>query len=237
MPLGASRAGLMSVAVDDIPDSDMFQNPIYQFFAGSIEDSDGTSPVDYPEVLAELEDASAVDSPTFRADQDGFKAVEYDGSGDKHEWTPNEDIPTGSDPLSVAALVYHRDSNTLMRAFSYGEENEGRAFALGVEDGNVETQNFGADSGIIGSSTAPSGDWITIGAKHTGSNDLDVYLNGDVDGSGSSSHDHDRANANHEIGDYIGRGDFWDGFIAEIVVCDGDESDQAFADYHNDRLG
>jgi len=236
-PIGGVRSGLYGAEVSAIPDNSMFQDPIYQFWGGLIDSSDGESPVDYPEGLAGLADASAVGSPTYRADQNGFAAVEYDpddGDDDGHDWTPDSQLPTGGSAVSGVMLVY-LDSSQDHALLSWGSSNSGEGFHFGVDSNNNPILALFGLSNTFGSTSASTGQWITLGFTLSDGS-TEIYLNGVSDATGSQSVN--IQDDNHSIGYRRPIGDLHsDAFIAELIICAGDESEQAFSDYHSNRLG
>ena len=217
-----------------IPDSGMFQDPIYQYWAGSYDGGDGDSPFDYPEVLTDST-ATAVGAPFFRADQSGFTAGEYDGIDDGHDALTGQ-LPTGAVGVSMAALVYvptaHRG-----RVFSYGDGNVGSSIALGVRgDNTVEATVQGSSYSFATGGTYSTGEWITIGASFN-SDTANSVLNGSFVATDGG----DTYNISNQDAGIAYRGfaslDWFDGYVAEIIVSATNEPEQAFADYHNDRLG
>ena len=222
--------------VGGIPDSGVFQDSQVQWWAGEgIDVDDGQQTSGWQDVLL---DATATDvgAPTFRADQAGFPAVEYDGVDDGHDFPSFSGIPTGSDPISFAATVYlpSLQSSTL---FGYGNDTTNEAHEFRFEDdGNVR---WGHWSGTVASGgDYPTGEWITTGGRTDGDT-VTVFLNGtnvsSDTGATANVPDENRGFGYRSVG---GRTEAYkDGFINEILVSNGAESDQAFEDYHNDRLG
>jgi len=229
----------------DIPDSGMFQSPIYQWASSAINASDGASPVDWPESLAALGDASAVGTPTYRSDEAGFEAVEYEASNDEgHNWNSDSQLPTGTGPLSIAATIYVKSISGLHTIISWGEsaldqDPDGtlRIALLAQDSDGVRLNASGNDVDAFGGSIS-TGQWITVGGSLDESSG-EVYLNGSNVGSDSSP-DFTRSitDGSESLGYVADRDDFYlDAYVYDIVVSDVKESDQAFSDYHNDRLG
>lgn len=235
---GGVRGSLRNVSVGTapaIPDSGMFQSPIYQFWAGGLDETDGTGSVPYPEVLADLPDATAVGGPIYRADQSGFEAVEYDGVDDGHDWSPDSNIPTGSDSFSWAALAYLQDTDNNNQFIGYGDFfNAGESNLLNTTGENLR-HDLGGGESLSGGSTLPTGEFITVGVSYDGSTRT-LYFNGSQDGSDNPPTP-SVTDEMHTIG-YRSNGSLYtDGFITEIILSDSAESDTAYSDYHNDRLG
>ena len=216
-----------------IPDSGMFQSPIYQFWAGAYEGSDQDSPFDYPEVLAELPDATAAGAPIFNSDQAGFAAGEYDGVDDGHDISPDAQLPTGDDPWTLVALVYVRDGSGSNGAIGWGNNAVDESMLLRVRDGDAEQNVWGQN--LIGDSV-PTEDWVSLAGTYDGST-LEVLSQGSLDNSTSLS-DLNIQDENHSLAYRSANNDaFLDGFVAEVIVSDVAEPEQAFSDYHQDRLG
>jgi len=218
-----------------IPDTSMFQNPIYQWTAqAGIGVSDGSEASSWDDQLASLT-ASSVGNPLFRADQAGFEAVEYDGSDDAHNYTSNADAPTGQSALSFAALVYINDVTVNNSIASYGPINDSEGFELSIEDGNVRADLF--FQGLAESGNPSANAWLTVGGSLGTDGTVKAYLNG------SSVATDDQGNPNlTQSNESLGyrRPDnsrHLNGFIAEVIVCAAEESSQAFSDYDTDRLG
>lgn len=224
----------VDVGARAIPDTSMFESPIYQFYAGAIGASDGDSPVPFTEVLAGLTDASAVDSPIYRADKGGYAAVEYDGSNDGHQWTADSQLPTGDSEVSFAALLWVRDETGNNTAIAYGDVSDvGEHFELRVGGGKVQV---GIDSvSTYDGASVPTGELITIGTSYSTS-EVDIYSQGTRDNtvseSGLTLQDTDQTLASK-----ASSANRLDGFLVEAIVSDVDEPDQAFSDYHAERLG
>jgi len=221
-----------STVVSAIPDTSMFQSPIYQWTGAAIGSSDGTAPVDWPESLAGLSDASAVNSPEKQT-QSGKEAVLYDPAGpDYHTFTPDAQLPTGAEAFSIAATVYFNSTNA-QNATYWGDftDNQMNSFGIG-SGGTLEHAFFNND---ITGSTPATGQFITIGVRYDGSN-RKLYLNGSGDGSDSPGSVNVQ-DTNHALAYRLANSERpLDGYAHDIVVCDVAESDQAFADYHNDRI-
>jgi len=229
------RTGAGDVLFSAIPDTSMFQSPLYQFSAAKLNVADGTTGVTFPETLAGLSDPTVVGGPTFRENQDGFKAIEFDGS-DHHEWTPDSNLPTGADPHSWAALVYlpALPSGEKFTVCGYGAGNTNETTTIqfdGFDSGKLLSTFFSGD--IVGS-VPSTNQWITVGVSYDGSNRT-LYLDGSPDNSDSPGPINVQ-NANHTIAKAPFGGNRLDGFIAEVILCDAAESDQAFSDYHANRL-
>jgi hypothetical protein len=231
---GLQAGGVRNLSeISDIPDSGMFQSPIYQFWAGGITASDGSSSVSFPDVLGGLSDATAVGGPIYRTDQNGKEAVEYDGTDDGHDWTPDSKLPTGSDSFSIAALVYMRDTS-LSAIVNVGNQTTNEVNRLYIDSGNIIHAFW---SNNLAGGSLSTNTWLTLGVRYDGSN-RKLYIDGSPDASDSPGSVNVQ-DTNHQIAhkDVGGAGSFTDGYISEIIWSDVAESDQAFSDYHTDRLG
>jgi len=220
-----------------IPDTSMFQSPVYQFWAGAISANDGDSPVPFPEGLAGLSDASADGSPTFRADRGGFAAVEYDttdGDDDGHDWSGDSQMPSGDDQFSIFALAWLKSGSGKHNIVSWGQPSSGEGVYLSFNSGSVQASIWGG-ANPTGASIS-TGQWVTIGAIYNQSA-LAVLSNGSQDNSESQS-GLNLQDANQALGYRGFNGDEWsDIYLQEAIVCDTAEAESAFSDYHSDRLG
>jgi hypothetical protein len=212
----------------------MFQNPIQQYSAAVYGGADGDSPFALPEVVTGSS-ASAEGSPTFRANQSGFAAAEYDGSNDGHNGL-TANLPTGGVQVSFAALVY-ADSVHTGRLFTYGDDNAaGRRAIVSVRNGGgIEATVFGSSYSFARGGTYPTGQWITVGASFD-TDTATAYLNGSsVATDGGSTYNVSDTESRIGYTDYANPF-YFDGYIAEVVVSSAAEPDQTFTDYHNDRI-
>jgi len=220
-----------------IPDIGMFQSPLYQYTpATGLDANDGQTASAWTEQLAGAGDATAVGAPKYRADQAGSESVEYDAVDDGHDFPTDGDLPTGSGPVSFAATVYCKSTADIDAVVSYGNQTTGSRIIFGYNDGGqVRTSLYGGAGNASGGSIS-TGQWITMGAAIS-TDDLESYLNGAsvaTDTSASPSLD----DANRSIGyAKADSGRYADIYLYDLVICDARESDQAFSDYHNDRLG
>ena len=226
----------LSIKVVDVPDSDIFQNSLYRFSYHNVSQPDGTTPFDVPEVLAGLNDAQAQNSPTFREDQRGVRAGEYDrNDNDYHTFSPDANMPSGTDDFSIAALVYVNNSSDESGIVGWGGNSGSDEFVFRINDDGVEFGSRVSSEGFAGGGNVPSGEWITCGGLFDGDN-VKSILNGSLVAS-------DSASFSTNIGDYaeIGRthddsGREIDGFIGDIIICDGSESESSFDEYHNEWM-
>jgi len=215
----------------DIRDVGMFQNPIYQWWGENIDAVDGASPVDWPESLAALADASAVNGPTKQT-KSGFESVLYNGTSDGHNFTPDAQWPSGGQPHSIAALIYINDTSDYNTVASWGTSSTSRGMYFTVHDSKVSYGIWAKPDAQGG--TVPTGQWITVGAAAQ-VDSQEVYLNGSF--VGSESEFIDFPNQNHSIGyRRINNQMHMDGYIAEVVISDKFENAQSFSNYHQNRL-
>ena len=233
MPIGAARAGIVGGGIA-IPDSGMFQSLIYQYWAGAYNGTDGDSPFNLPEVLTDST-ATAVGAPVFRADQAGFAAAEYDGTDDGHDALTGQ-LPTGAVSVSFAALVYVPTAHT-GRVFAYGDGSDGGSALMAVRDDNtVEATVPGGSYSFATGGSYPTGEWMTIGASFD-TDTADAVLNGSfVATDGGSQYNISNQSAGIAYSGFDTS--FWfDGFVSEVVISNAAEPEQAFSDYHTNRLG
>jgi len=226
-PVGAARAGLLS-GRDAIPDTLMFQNPIYQFWAGGLGTSDGTSPVEFPEVLDGLPNASANGDPTYNADYSGLQFIDYDGN-DTHDWNPDSKLPTGSSAtLSIFVVYYTTDNKTIQELAGYGSDDVG--LTVGSDYG-IQTSSHNDVKG----GNPPQDTLDTAGFSYdVGSGSVEVFGGGSSAASGSTSAALD--DQNHGIGYDADNSDrYVSGGIAEVVICDAIESSTDYSTFHSDR--
>ena len=245
--MGLKESGLrgslrnVSVGIDAIPDSDIFQNPIYRYDYSSVGVSDETSPFDVPESLAGLNDATAEGSPIFREDQEGVAAGEYDGIDDGHNADSDSNTPTGTDAVSMAALVYVRSFDSNNCIYNYGPGSSGDTVNLNVrDDGRVLFRVNGGDFVTADSSTGlfETGQWVTVGGSlFSDGQDGEVFYNGDQVGATSGEDTPDLQNESHSIGYNRGDNDeYSDAFIADVIICDGREVESAYSEYHSEWM-
>ena len=246
--MGLKEAGLrgslrsVSTGVPPIPDSDIFQNPIYRFGYWEVNESDGTSPFDLPEVIAGLSDATAVGGPTYNTDQEGTAAGEYDGVDDGHDVSADSQHPSGNEDISVAALVYPRNATDEQNIYTYGDSGEpGIRIESGIIDGEVSMGGVGSGFPLAQGGTVPTDEWITMGGL-TDSNtaEMSAVLNGSFVATDSND-ESDVTDDNHSIAYNASiDGSYANVFIGDMIICDGTESEAAFQEYHDEwmqRLG
>jgi len=218
---------------DAIPDNGMFQEPVFQWWAGEgIDVDDGETASTWDDVLEDVT-ANAINTPKFRDDQAGIPAVEYDGNDDGHEFESDSALPTGDDPFTVIGLCYVNDVDGENTLIGWGNQSQDEGFWCYVLDGNVQVTVWGSSDANGGNPS--QGEWITFGARFDSDN-MDAILDGSQVASESVSMD-SLADSNRGIGRDLERnGRSMDGFIAEVVVSSTDESDTALSEYHDDRM-
>lgn len=226
--------GTLSLTEFTALDVSMFSDPQYQFYAASIEATDGDSPVPFPETLAGLSSATAVGSPTYRVDKNGqYDTVDYADTTDNygHNWDAENDSVTG-DAYSVAALIWLNSPGDNVGVFSWGSGTE--AFLIIDISGSISVAAGTSDPDRYG--TVPTGEFSTVGFSFSNGN-YNFYINGSNVGSESSGTPDSIDTGNIGIGYSRERNNAWfDGFITEVVVSNTEESGTAFSDYHNNRL-
>jgi len=224
------RTGAGDVLFSASAGTSMFQSPIYQFTASEINAQDGTSPVNYPEVLAGLPDATTTTDPTFRASfkTTGLQAVEYD-SNDFHNVSTDSQIPNNGEQISIFVL-YFNTANQQNGLAAFG--NTGEAFLEADTTNNEYRVNVSGANSFSGGS-APLDQLTTMGfAYDDSSNQGELFGNGVSAATASTSIDMSSHNLD------IGGGNTSkppSGAIMELIVCDTKESLTAYQQYHNDR--
>ena len=247
--MGLKESGLrgslrnVSVGIAAIPDTEMFDSPILQFWSGNgIGVSDGEFVNQWDDSLDDLTaSAETTDDNILREDKSGEPAVEIGDDGG-FNFTPT-DFPSGNEPFSVAVLIWMdavEDNQTIAQQ---GADNPDELWSFRVRDGNLQSFIFG-DSAQEGSTTVPTGQFITAGFvydpdKTEYSNDEILLLNGSVDASRDTSQNPNIDDNNHSFGWGQARDDpaLKDGFVVETLYSNAPESEQAFSDYHEDRIG
>jgi len=230
--------GAYADALSAIPDSGMFQSPLYQYTSvEGLDASDGQTADDWTEQLAGAGDATAVGGPVYRADQAGFAAVEYDGTDDAHDFPTDGQLPTGSTEVSFAATIYIKSAHT-SSVVDYGDgTGNGTYVELRIQsDNTVRFLTAQATADAEGGNYS-AGTWATTGGSLSPSQ-ADVYLNGSNVGTDSDPGTIDLLDQDRAIA-YRGynNDNFADIYLYDLVISDAKESDQAFSDYHQDRLG
>ena len=216
-----------------IPDISMFNSPIRHFWAGQgIDVDDGSQATTWTDQIAGTT-ASASDDPRYRADQDGFEAVEYFEDEEGGHEVDEDFMPTGSDPASVAALIFVPSSlDDIGNVTQWGSSGEDDLLLrVRPQDGDVlqfETTGSGTEATI----GYQPGEWMVVGGSMDDNGQLTVYHN-------------DSLSVGDEITVDIGGGHFFGydsgglefgGFIAEFIFSDVDEPDDSFSDYYESRL-
>ena len=137
MPFGASRAGLMSVAEDDIPDIGLD----HLWWGPSMKTADT-----YPDVEGAL-DMSAVESPQL-SDINDRQAADYDGSNDAH--TVSSSPSLGDNDAWTMVVVYDlADDGSANVAFDLGSNGSdfgGYEFNVRFDNDEYQMGHTGVDS-------------------------------------------------------------------------------------------
>jgi len=234
-----ARYGLYS-RTSAIRDTSMFQSPIYQWTAVGLGLSQGDTVDPFVDELSSVS-ASAVNSPTFESDQSGLEAVGYQSGDTDHHTIPSDgQLPTGGNPVSVAATVY-LPSGADGCLFGYGNSTQDQSVELqlhtnGDGTGFIRVETWKGSIRAI-SSNYFEGQWLTVGGWISDANGGQTFLNGSPAGSDSNG-TLNQQDANRAIGYRTWSNNLpIDAYLHDLVVCASEESDQAFADYHNDRLG
>jgi hypothetical protein len=213
-----------------IPDTSMFQSPLYQWFAGTVEASAGDEATTLPDEISE-QDGSAIGSPTYRPDQLSLETVEADGNDDGYTYSPTSNHPSGDDTWSIASTVQVVSDGYFIW---WGERADKQLVNLEFDSGTLALDNYGVGSATT---TLPYDQLVTIGARYDGS-DTKVYVNGGENTGTNNVGTLDVKNTNHSIAfDADSNSNFCGVYIHELIISNSSESDQAFADYHNTRLG
>ena len=142
-PFGASRAGLMSVAEDDIPDS-----VEYQWVGGDYDESEG----EWTDRLSNITLTDDEGSPTLESDQiNGEPAVRYDGG---EQSISNSNALDEDAPLTVFIVsdlknnetddMFWGDVDDLQTFF---QDEGGGFYRLRVNDNSLETTDRPAEQG------------------------------------------------------------------------------------------
>lgn len=243
IPWGGTDYGLHDgLELSAIPDTSMFQSPIYQWAAvDGIDVSDGEPTSSWDDALSGLT-ASATNTPTYQSDQSGFEAVDYQSAEpDHHLFGSDGQLPTGGSPVSFAGTVYVK-SGADGALVSYGKNNADESATVllrtnGDGTGYVRCETWQGSIRAASASNYNEGQWITVGGKISNSDGAVVYINGVNDGNDTSG-TLNQQDANRAIGRRVLGSDFnCDMYLHDLVVSSAWESDQAFADYHQDRLG
>lgn len=215
------------------PDSEVFQNPTHQWWAGDgIGVDDGQTAETWEDHLASIT-AAAVNSPTFRSDQEGNPAVEYNGTDQAHDWPSDSANPTGNDSFSYAAMVYLNDTQADQTIISIGDTEPDEHTRLEITSGNVEVGNHGQDN--LSANAPSAGSWITLGTAFDGDNQQ-LFINGSQEDS-QSGISFDIADGFAGFAYRRASNDrYFDGYISEILVSGTSESSSAFSDFHNSRI-
>lgn len=222
-----------TVGGTDIPDSvAMFDNPIYDWFAGAYDGSEGDQPVAYPERLAGLSDATAVNTPSFDADYDGtgYSAIGYDSSEpDYHQYSADDNLPTGSDAkLSIFSAYYTTTNSQNQHISGYGSDDLGLTLRSSGSYGIQTRPHKDVNGGSY-----PTGSIDTTGFTYdVASGDVVVYGGGSSVATGSTSATLDDTGRYHGY-DATANSHAFEGGILEIVYCNTIESLSNYQSFHN----
>ena len=141
-PFGASRAGLMSVAEDDIPDS-----AIYQWDATELSLSDGDSVSSWTDEIGELELTGAA---TYRDDGiNGVAAVEFDGTDD----TLDSAIDSETQPYEIILVAFTNETSSTDGAGFLGWDSNDGFVVGGRGSGGIDALRSDGDDELQGDAT------------------------------------------------------------------------------------
>jgi len=215
-----------------IPDSSMFQDPIYQYNAlrGLGDPTDGAELSDWIDVLNSVT-ASATGGPVYRdTDTDGSgqtkATVAYDGA-ESHTAPTDSNMPGSSGAVSFAATFKFQSSNVNFDPV-VGTDDA----AIAHDSGEIKLAINTGDN--IASGITPGTDrYLTAGWSFDGDTTYEIFVNGSQRGTINRSQT--PGNSTVYINDsYFGASSPME--VHDVVVCATDEQEQAFTDYHNDRL-
>lgn len=225
------------VRLEEVGRVDMFESPLYQWNALELNLAAGDTVVDWEDKLSGII-ASEVGTPAYRENQDGYEAAEYNATDEGHDFTSDGQLPTGTGPVSFAATIYVKSAHT-GAVVNYGNATDTEwAGLLLQDDGRVQLSVWGSThSEISASSDYTTGQWITIGGKLS-ADEFAVLLNGANKETSTSNTDQlSLSDSNPSFG--YRRADnsmYSDIYLYDLVICGAYETDQAFSDYHDDRL-
>jgi hypothetical protein len=231
-----------SVTIEEapaIPDSGL-NHELYRWnaqFALNSGISAGTQSFAWPESNGLLSDASAVAGPTLRSDQAGLAASEYDGVDDGHDWTADNNLPTGDAAHSWAATINLKSVDRAHAIASYGPDNNGEVSYLRIDDTNAVGLSK-RNTQALGNTSLSVDSWVTVGASYDpDTGEATVYLNGSQDGSDGGFGPLNLGDADHRLGHKpVTFGEYADAFIYDVILSNGVESSSAFGDYHTNMV-
>ena len=137
-PFGASRAGLMSVAVDDIPDSVVVRNLMDEGSGTTAADAIGSNDL-------------SLSGPTWQSGiGNGDFYLDFDGSDDEADWqsvprSGSENrtlamwVRLGANSLDDTVFFWGNGTDTTGGRWSLRNESDGNALRLDIGDANYET--------------------------------------------------------------------------------------------------
>ena len=168
-PFGASRAGLMSVAEDDIPDS-----LEYQYFSTEQQYADSETVDPFEDSVEPKVDLPATGSPTLNADSlNTVDAVELDGSNDEYDYDYTDSII--SEPCTLLFALRQNPSNDIETLWDdintesrIQNQVDNNRWFLRIDD----TTSFGSTDNDTGD--------LIISLPISASDGADLRVNGDV---------------------------------------------------------
>ena len=168
-PFGASRAGLMSVVGDDIPDSGNLQAHYATRLLSGFSDGDTVDPFSDD---AGANDAPAIGNPLYRTNiLNSEPAVEYDA--DDHHDT-GIDVDTDQPRSAYAVVRWPNDGNRSRAASVINSSGSSTRFTLGVEGDNSYVLNYGDTFASVNAATTDS--YVIVSYRY-GSGSGEVYEN------------------------------------------------------------
>ena len=223
-PFGASRAGLMSVAGDDIPDGNLIRHY-------PIDDGSGTT-------IAEVENN---ENGTFEGDDDDWESNK--GRGDPilfHDGSVRTNIPNLSklSEYTVAITIYFDSTPSDQDSFwGYNENN--RIFAF-IDSGNIrffqEDENSDNYDVLIDDDNINVNEWNTFVQRWDGST-MTAEVNADQSGTVSVNSMFDRGSGSAIMDRDSSSGNQATGYPANFAVYDVDKGDDFAQNYHDSTAG
>lgn len=209
----------------------MFNSPIYHFTAEAIDKTDGTTGVEFPEIISDTT-TTPINGPVYRSNQAGLPAVEYTSSNNQaHNFSPDNQLPTGSQSFS-AVVTFYKKSDTESAAWHWGNNTDDSYNHMNLRANDVRHEYFFND---IPGGTMVNGEWKTAGAKYDGSTTTLFFDGSNVGSQNSGSVSVD--DVDHSIGYRRSNNDrYADIYLYELAISDQVESDSAFQEYHNSRI-
>jgi len=219
----------------DIPDSGMFQDPLIQYNSKSLALSDGDVVSSWIDQINST-DVTAEGAPTYQSNKSGFPSVFYDGNDDGHDLNNPPAFPSGTGlTVSFATTVFIPSANDGY-LFWYGVQGSD-GLSLEIQSDGTARLNASASSDAGHDTAYPTGEWCTIGASLDGSAD-DWTMHVNTSHNTGSYKNPDVDDQNHSIGYRAdGTDKYADAHVYETIISGEYESNSAFDDYYNDRLG